>query len=76
MQSKEFSGKTPKTQNNTSLDLSGFACQLLVAKMFGKSGGKKTPKAKEGPETQKKQRKKEKELGCSIKLTSSAPQKP
>jgi hypothetical protein len=67
MQSKEVSGKTPKTQNTTSLDLSGLACQLLVAKMFERSGGKKTPKEKEGPKLK---------LGCSIKLTSSAPQKP
>jgi hypothetical protein len=72
MQSKEFSGKTPKTQNTTSLDLSGFACQLLVAKMFGRSGGKKPQKKKKDP----KLKKKEKELECSIKLTSSAPQKP
>jgi hypothetical protein len=69
MQSKEFSGKIPKTQNTTSLDLSGFACQLLVAKMFGRSGGKK-------PQRKKKDPKKEKELECSIKLTFSAPQKP
>jgi hypothetical protein len=75
MQSKEFSGRTPKTQNTTSLDLSGFACQLLVAKMFGRSGGKK-PQRKEKDPKLKKKRKKEKELECSIKLTSSAPQKP
>jgi hypothetical protein len=57
MQSKEFSGKTPKTQNTTSLDLSGFACQLLVAKMFGRSGGKKPQRKKKDPKLKKKQKK-------------------
>jgi hypothetical protein len=67
MQSKEFSGKTPKTQNTTSLDLSGFACQLLVAKMFGRSGGKKPQSKKKDPKLKKTKKKKK---TCSIKLTS------
>jgi hypothetical protein len=42
-----------------------------------KIGREKTPKEKEGPKTQKKNKKnKKKKFGCSIKLTSSAPQKP
>jgi len=62
MQSKEFSGKTPKTQNTTSLDLSGFACQLLVAKMFGRSGGKKPQSKKKDPKLKKTKKKKTKRV--------------
>jgi hypothetical protein len=56
MQSKEFSGKTPKTQNTTSLDLSEFTCQLLVAKMLGRSGGEKPQRKKKDPKLRKRRR--------------------
>jgi hypothetical protein len=56
MQSKESSGRTRKTQNTTSLDLRGFACQLLVAKMFGRSGGKKPQRKEKDPKLKKKRK--------------------
>jgi hypothetical protein len=56
MQSKEFSGKTPKTQNTTSLDLSEFTSQLLVAKMLRRSGGEKPQRKKKDPKLRKRRR--------------------